>query len=213
VWFVLSIGLIADGSIVIGSSFLRFFTHWGLIYDMIYFGIGACCSYFMKTTKYKNGNYIAIRKAYRILFEIGWMISWLVSVVFWAILFPVIMIHYDDFSNKAKWNTGINMFIYNICVHSLPLTGMILEMIYNKMVFVPYHSLFGVLLIAIYGLLDSILTFLGYGEAYEYVLTWTNWLTVVVIVGFMGIALGAFGIGYKISQRKLRKTAFAKVIL
>ena len=198
IFFLLTSTLLICGLILMKRDFFRYFTQWGLTFDALYFGFGVGIRFAINLSKYEDKQYATLRKVYRAAFEVGWTISWLISIVYWLILFPLTI------------NDGVRgpilMTIFDYSVHVIPLLGLILDMAYNQMDFMPYHVFYSISLILAFGFEDAIMVLCGKGEAYPDVLTWKDWLTVGSFIGFISISVGTFFTGYKISIKKLRNS-------
>ena len=203
VFFLITSILLIVGIYIMSYNFFRYFTHWGMIFDVIYFGSGVAIRMSVSLAKYDQNQYSMLRKVYRIAYEVGWTINWLISMVYWLILFPVAMFT-DESDNNKEWTLNeILSSVFDYCSHIIPLLGVVLDMVYNQMLFMPSHALYCILLILLYGLEDAIMVYLGYDVSYPDVLTWNDWITVGALLGFIVIALIAFYVGYKLSQKKL----------
>ena len=84
----------------------------------------------------------------------------------------------------------------------VPVLFMVLEIVFNKIKFCSDDLPYCFLMVILFGLMDSIITYSGYEPAYPPILIWTNWVSVIIVFGFSLILALGFVVGWLITRKR-----------
>ncbi len=132
-----------------------------------------------------------------ILFEMAWSAEILITIVSWFILIAV------DFKEIAKEEQeSFSGFMFMAEAHTVPISVLIVEIVLNRIRFVHRHLFFGIGFVLLFGLMDMSFSYALGKAAYAPVLTWKDFKTPLILMGFAGVLVTGFYLGYWIGEKK-----------
>jgi hypothetical protein len=127
-------------------------------------------------------------------FEIVWTSELVVTVFYWTALV---------WFSIPRFRAHVYLLLSGIESHAFPLFMLAADFRLNSMRFVKGHLYYALIPPLLYSLVTLILAYTNDVEPYP-ILTWKDWLSLVVVVVLISLLVAAFFVGYWIGERKAR---------
>ena len=181
------------------ERFVLFLTQWSAAITCLYF-----CSVVIYCLLHKhNCRPSWLWKLTHVLFEFAFTLGVVVTVVFWAVIIPVLasMSNIEDFiRRKLTWFD----YMLNIEIHGVNYLFVFTEFCFNRIEFVWTHYILVLLFGLAYMMLLVTHTLYTHTPVYP-LITFDNWISLVFVLLALLSATLSFALGVCLSQRKKKR--------
>ncbi len=167
--------------------FFYFFTQWGVLISWITFAFCLVSSFLPNETKFQAW----IHKAAYVCFECAWVSQCVITIFFWLVLSWMASWLFD------KLTTSIIMTE----LHAFSMCMLAFDFVMNDMRFHKPHMFLSLIPPVLYGILSATIAYTTGVYAYP-VLTWKDWMSVVVVIFLIALFVACFYLGRVLGDKK-----------